>query len=850
MRAYRSNFSFYMLLRLFLALSMLFGALPVVGQDLEVPQSYGVIELLTYDPETLEVKLEGWSLGGRDGHEPPELILSIGKQVYESTRADLSWTRRLDIPSDHPVTGGQVGLGFVWNVHLRNALPAGVHRVQLMAVFGSGPRVTLKGIATDSPVVVVQEIKRRHWRALAFVLLGIVTIVYVRRCRKGRGVARLQRCVEGACVTWGAGVMFMLLVVMGVTGSSMGVLFDSPYGKSILDVQGTSRSVLGDKSVRGDEWGVQLPNLLAQLHHEPRFPVVNELLGEAGQNMGVVHMTSVPVMQWAALARPATWGYFVLPLRQAMAWQWQLPFWTCLLALWWMLNALRPAQRGLNLALSLAFCLAPYAAAWSNWPLYVTVFPALAFLVVTHLLREASVWRGAVLGAALGWLLAGWALVLYPAWIIVVGSAMIFIGLGWCLDNRKSLRFGAAQLVALLACIAVLGALLGSWWLDTKDAIALMQATEYPGRRGAMPGGDLGWWWHLRGYHDVESMRLTGLDSNPSEASSYLILPLLMLAAVVLGFIRDARMRWTFLGCAILMACYWVYALVGIPIEVARITLWGNVPVTRMDVGFGLLIAVLFCLFASSATAPASWRGRLMIVFLSVLSGGLVLLTLSNTPVTFVPNARSPVLAAAVAIAAAFTCGWALWGRVGSAVAMMLVLYLLATLQFNPLRIAPAKVDLAQGHRPFVTDATGHAQRTLVLHGDGIGALTFAAVGIPVVNGVFYHPHRVMWERMGLGPDEWFKVNRYQHLGFYLSDDVETDRGYRIVLAGIDQVHVHVNPRRFDFSCTGAVRVAAPQQWTDALAMNPGLMQLGAYQGVVWFAARPPCQSLPSTGGT
>lgn len=836
-----------MLFRLFFFLSILLHALLVNAQSVELPKTYGAIESWDYDASTLQVRLRGWSVGGRDGRQPPELVLRIGGQLYESAAHDLNWAQRTDIASDHPATGGQAGVGFDWRVRLRDALPAGWHGVQLVAVYTDGQRVKIQGAHTDAPAVVVQEVKPRHWRALAFVLLCIVAIVYIRRRRTGNGPAWQRRWLVGNRLAGGISAVFVLLVTLGVTGSSMGVLFNSTYGKSILDVQGASRALLGDEGVRGDEWGVQLPNLLAQLHHEPRFPVVNDLLGEGGQNMGVIGMTGVPVRQWAALARPATWGYFFLPLRQAMAWQWQLPFWGCLLALWWMLNSLRPAQRGFNLALSLAFCVAPYAAAWSNWPLYVTMFPALAFVAGTHLLRDTRVWRGVAWGGGLGWLLACWCLVLYPAWIIVVGSAMAFIGLGWCIDNRQRLRFGAAQVAAFFACAVVMGALLGSWWLDTRDAIDLMQATEYPGRRGAMPGGDLGWWWHLRGYHGFESLRTTGPGSNPSEASSYIIAPLLMLVLAVMSFIRDRQMRWTLLGCVAFMVCYWTYTMVGIPVEVARITLWGNMPVTRMDVGFGLLATALLCLFAPNAKAPVSWPERAVAMTVALLSAGLAALTLLYTPLSFVPNASSPVLILAVAVAVAFISGWALWGRLGSAVALMLMVYLLTTLQFNPLRIAPSRIELGQGHRILASEA-GHIQRTLVLNGDGIGAMVFAAGGVPVVNGVFYYPRQAMWERVGIEKEEWILVNRYQHLGFYLLSDVDAARGFRIVQASIDQVHVHIHPQRFNFSCTGAARVAASAQWADALAQNASLTLLGSYQGVVWFAVRPSCNPAAASG--
>ena len=285
--------------------------------------------------------------------------------------------------------------------------------------------------------------------------------------------------------------------------------------------------------------------------------------------------------------------------------------------------------------------------------------------------------------------------------------------------------------------------------------------------------------------------------------------------------------------------------MVGVPVEVARITLWGNMPVTRMDVGFGLIFVVQLCLFAPHAEAPVFWSGRIIAMAVALLSAGLVALTFLHTPLSFVPNASSPALILAVAMAVAFISGWALWGRIGSAVALLLVVYGLTTLQFNPLRIAPDRVDLVQGHHRFVVEE-GRFQRTLVLNGDGIGAMVFAATGVPIVNGVFYYPHRSMWERMDLTREERVLVNRYQHLGFYVLNDVEAVRGFRIVQPSIDQVHVHIHPLRFNFSCTGAARVAAPAQWADALAQNSSLTQLGSYQDVVWFAVQPSCH--PTAG--
>ncbi|WP_240933205.1 hypothetical protein [Diaphorobacter sp. HDW4B] len=692
-------------------------------------------------------------------------------------------------------------------------------------------------------MLIVQKVLKRHWLILVVIICAIVFIFFKDRKWTRRGGSELRLFHGNATYFIVAGI-FALLVACGVTGSSVGWLLKSHFGQSFLDVQGNRTTLLKDRPVRGDEWGVQLPNVLAQIHHKPPFPVLNTNIGLGGQNMGVAGMTGVPVLQWAAIARPATWGYFFLPLRQAMSWQWQLPFWGGLLAAWCLLNLLRPDQRALNFGLSIMFSVAPYAAAWSNWPLYATMFPAFAFVVVAHLLRTKSGHKALLLGAILGWLLAAWFLVLYPTWLIVLASVLVFVGVGWGIEQRSQLRFGYAQLIGLGSALMIVGAILGSWWLDTRDAVALMQATEYPGRRGAMPGGDMSWWWHLRGYANVETVvRAPGTATNESEASSYFFLPLLLVFLTVRHFLRSTGHRWTVLACAAFIACFWLYCFVGVPVWLAKITLWGNMPTTRMDVGLGLATIVLISLVAGNRDADLACisgnkTNRWVVpAVLTLTSGVLVGAAISSTPVDFFPT-NSPVYVAAMMIGGAYVCWWMARDRMAAAVAMMVVLHLMTSLVFNPISRAPRDVRLSAETSPFVTDSrhTGQPLRTLVVNGDGIGPLTLAAVGVPTVNSVLYYPHKAFWDKLGLPDSEWSKVNRYQHLGFYLDAEAQQPDAFFVVAAALDQVHVHVHPERFDFSRTGAFRVAAPSNLKQSLIGNRSLRWLGTTRGVEWFA--------------
>lgn len=805
----------------------------------------GHVDALAYVPASQALDIQGWAWHEASGKPAASLRVAVDGQHYvieaplRMARADLRDT----------LGASATQAGFAASLALSAALPEGVHRVGITAVWSDGAALQLTSLQVVQVGVNATALPLRHWLLLAMVVgwivLGSVPRLTAWGLQVDGWVMRRPNLVGIVLL-----VLFGLLVAMGVTGSSWLLLAQGAEGE-LVQFQGGQTHVFAPRYIRSDEWGILTTNALAQWNHQPPFPVVNTNLGPEGQNMGVIGMTGTPIAQWAAVARPATWGYFFLPLRQAMAWHWQFPFFACLFVLWKALGLLLPARSGFNLVLAVTFCVAPYAAGWSLWPLYAAFFPLALFVAFAALTQTSRLGRALPWGAAIGVLLAGWVLVLYPPWQITVGTFMALLALGWAADHRERLQWRTAQWLGLAMALVLAAALLVSWWLDTSDAVARMQATVYPGGRTALQGADISGapWWTLRGYLNTEALTFglganaqalaPSVNVNQSEISSYILLPIPLLLLALWRSMQPLCQRWTLRACLAFAAFWLVFRFAGVPLWIAKATLWSHVTSIRLDLVLGLACTTMLALVwvgrpanHEACTFRRAMTHRLVCAGVALASAGLVALEFAWTPYGLLLADTVP-LRWAMALALGWGAWWVMRERMRSAAVMLLLLGLAATLGFNPWSLAPRSVRLTPAVAALTSDH-GRLQRTLVIADDAKAAVTLVAAGVPVVNSVLYYPHVQLWKRMGLRGQDWHEVNRYQHLIFSLATIPSTEPPFK-AHGAMDLVRVTVDPQRFDFASTGAGRVMAHAASAQLLRANHGLRELGAHGGFVWF---------------
>ena len=614
---------------------------------------------------------------------------------------------------------------------------------------------------------------------------------------------------------------FALLVASGLTGSSLALLLAPPAVTEISESPWMGHA----QAVRSDEWQVITPLAIAQATHTPRWPIINQHLGEDGQNMLVIGMTGVPVAHLSTAAKPATWGYFLFDLRRALAWAWWLPLFGALLSFWYLLRRLTGLEWRLAAALATGFALAPYAAAFSFWPAYLGMFAALGLVAAQRLLHSGGRWAGVLWGAALGWSAAAYALVLYPAWQISVATLCAPLLLAWAWRERAHWRWARPQTLGAVAAVSMSALLLGAWWLDAREAVAVMRETIYPGQRVTETGGDIDRWFLLKGWLNPLTLHVD-TPMVRSEAASFQFLWLGTLAVVAWQIGRTRRVDPVAgLLAGVALFTLW-FQFVGVPPWLARATLWSAVTSYRLDLALGMTQVLLLAWWIGQAkdTLPPESQRRIAALALGTATLAQTVWEVSRMPLDVADRLPAGILMLAGLASAAAMALWVLRRDIGF-VALYVGWSLAAILPFHPLGQAPATISLVDSLRATdlrndQPDADG--RRGVAVVSERNWAMTLPAAGVPVINSVFYVPQPSLWQRLDPEGRQRTLHNRYQRLLLDLAPQPGAAT-FTIESPRLDEVRLWLDPARFDFRLLGARQVLLPAMQARQLADNPTL---------------------------
>jgi hypothetical protein len=610
----------------------------------------------------------------------------------------------------------------------------------------------------------------------------------------------------------GVWVLFFLLVIAGIHGSSTGVTAswwapEKPYSGYLFWKPGSQPVATGESDlwrnllmanarwIRWDELLISTPLALGQLSHRPKFPVVNTNVG-AGQNM--LTNQYAPVWHIATLARPSTWGYFVFGAQRGLAWHWWFQSFAAFTALYLLFEILLRGRKGLAAFGAFWYCASAYIVGWSLWPAYVTFFIALGCLAAYHLCRTEKTSRLVFGSLLLGLSLSGFFMALYPPWQVPLGYLFLLLFVGLFLRDKLYLSFKSRyrfRLLAFVGAAALAGLLIGAYLFTCLPDLRAMSATVYPGQRISL-GGDYSFALLFEGMYNLTTLYRTPQPLlNQSEAASfYYLFPAVLLAMILSRrfLVKMGLVGWL-VGLYVLGMLF--FFLVGVPETVARLTFLGYVPPYRADAALGLA-SIILCMQGLALAGDLRREGvsrweRVM----PWLASGLVMLLFfwhGREIQKLTGEFFDSVIMLLVPLFAGLSAYFLLRGRALAFCGIVGAIVVLTTGGFNPLSTNLDHIYDSELAREItrLNQEAGEPPMWICYGGVSPGMLV-TALGGKSLSGQHWPPQLSLWRRFDPSGVYENEYNRYALVHLVYGD---RQQGIRFQAAGQDSFIVTISP--------------------------------------------------------
>ena len=501
--------------------------------------------------------------------------------------------------------------------------------------------------------------------------------------------------------------VFLILVALGIHGSSTGITAEwwapeKPYTGYLFNAPTRSRekptrpdpasaqSILMNnaRAIRWDELAIFTPFALSQLAQQPRFPVINTSIGN-GQNMLVV--PHAPVWHITTLARPATWGYFILGAQRGIAWFWWFQIFACFTVLFLLFEIILQGNRGLAAFGAFWFCASAYIVCWSQWSAHVTFFAALGCLAAYRLFSSEKIRAQLTSAILLGLSFPGFVMIMYPPWQVAAAYFFILIFIVLFIRDKLYLSFKTEigyRISFLALAILVAAGLTLSWLAACLPDLRVMASTVYPGRRVSL-GGDYSFGMVFKGLYNLWTIynEQPALRNQSEAASFYYLFPAVFVA---LPLSRRLTRKFGVIGwsLAAYVICMLLFLFVGLPAALAKLTLLSYVPTYRADLTLGLA-SILLCVYVLTilkrADQPATTRREIFMPWIASSAVVLLFILHSVFLLRMTGGFPAPQLAWGISLVMGVAAYFLLSGKRRAFCALIGALVIATTALFNPL---------------------------------------------------------------------------------------------------------------------------------------------------------------------
>lgn len=392
-----------------------------------------------------------------------------------------------------------------------------------------------------------------------------------------------------------AGIVLIYAVLMGYSGSSIGVYNDiiQPNNRKIY-----YSPIFGDsRTIRTDEWAVNAPSFVSQCvdpngnnysyYHDSLRGTKTEMFSQLNQ----------PILDILSIGKPFTLGALILGASRGYSFLWTASIIALLLISFEFCMVI---SKNNKLASLLGMLLISFSASTQWWQCYNIFTWGMLAIVLFDKFMLTKKFSTKIL-CSIGIFISGISYIFYfyPTWQVPYGYIYLAVLIWVVIKNWKEYKINKKDILLIIAIILAIGAILGIYFVKSADALKLITGTDYPGKRFETGGKEIKTIFSYV-YSIIFPYKIDTI-SNPCELSSMIsFYPIPMLIALIY-LVRNIKNKKHFsflIPMLIISIVYSIFMVFGVNEMFAKITLLYMTPAGRLAVplGFSQILLIVYML--------------------------------------------------------------------------------------------------------------------------------------------------------------------------------------------------------------------------------------------------------------
>ncbi len=567
-----------------------------------------------------------------------------------------------------------------------------------------------------------------------------------------------------------ASILFVICVILGITGSSIGMitqLFGAPDNDIILGVS---------RGIRSDEWATFTPMTWSQYYSDTPFSYFSSIVRASSTDVFIEY--GQPIRSLLMIFRPFQIGYLFLPVANGMSFFWMGRLIALFMASFEFGRLITSDNRRLSFIYAVMVSFAPAVQWWFaiNGFVEMLLFMQLSIVIMNIYLHTKSVTKKSLLAIVIAICAGGYVLSMYPAWMIPLAYTLLAMIL-WCfITNRKTFSFSKTDVLPIIIAVLILGLSAFYVYKNSGDTINIISSTVYPGKRANNGGGVL-----LRFFNSFSNIwyPITNGATYDNVCESAYFISIFPLGIILyLTYIIRAKKSDLLCNLIIVVSCFlgW-YCFWGFPSALANISMLKSSFANRALVILGfndLILTIRGMYLCEKYKLSYSWYSTAILTILS--SAFTTYLAYSINKAYF-----SKTMIAIQFVLLALIIGSVLSGFTNDHLKKLSTLLITATLLISGLLVNPIR---------FGVDSVSNMPILLkireIVEEDPEGIWIVESAGYPIINipimegartinSTNIYPDVDRWESIDDDEDDSDIYNRYAHIRMVIDNDPQDE---------------------------------------------------------------------------